>query len=30
MIRFFVDIEDLDIKPAIDSYFGDLIVGLPK
>jgi len=30
MIRFFVDIEDLDIKPAIESYSGDLIVGLPK
>jgi hypothetical protein len=30
MIRFFVDIEDLDIKTAIESYSGDLIVGLPK
>jgi len=30
MIRFFVDIEDLDIKNAIESYSGDLIVGLPK
>jgi hypothetical protein len=30
MIRFFVDIEDLDIKSAIESYSGDLIVGLPK
>jgi len=30
MIRFFVDIEDLDIKDAIELYSGDLIVGLPK
>jgi hypothetical protein len=30
LIRFFVDIKDLDIKPAIESYSGDLIVGLPK
>jgi hypothetical protein len=27
MIRFFVDIEDLDIKDAIELYSGDLIVG---
>jgi len=30
MIRFFVDIEDLDIKDAIELYSGDLIVDLPK
>jgi len=30
MIRFFVAIEDLDIKKTIESYSGDLIVGLPK
>ena len=30
MIRFFIDVEDLDIKSAIKLYSGDLIVGLPK
>jgi len=30
IIRFFVDIQDLDVNHAIKSYSGDLILGLPK